>query len=100
LNPEQKLVVIRLVRHDALHDVGISEMSMENWLTLVNEISTLARVVISTGISGFSNQGGWVRLGAFDDLARAILLLSCNASAYITGSEITVDGGHSMKPLV
>jgi NAD(P)-dependent dehydrogenase (short-subunit alcohol dehydrogenase family) len=39
-------------------------------------------------------------VGAFDDLAAAILLLYCNASAYITGSEITVDGGHSMNPLV
>lgn len=36
------------------------------------------------------------RLGNVEDLSGAILLLSSSASAYMTGSCITVDGGHSL----
>ena len=39
------------------------------------------------------------RLGDFDDLSGAILLLASNASAYMTGSCIVVDGGLSL-PIV
>lgn len=40
------------------------------------------------------------RLGNPSDLRGAILLLASNASAYMTGSVVTVDGGHSMpQPL-
>lgn len=36
------------------------------------------------------------RLGKPEDLAGAILLLASQASAYMTGSVLTVDGGHSL----
>ena len=36
------------------------------------------------------------RLGELEDLSGAILLLASDASAYMTGTTITVDGGHSM----
>ncbi len=36
------------------------------------------------------------RLGNLEDLSGAILLLASEASAYMTGTTITVDGGHSM----
>jgi len=36
------------------------------------------------------------RLGNVEDLSGAILLLASDASAYMTGSCITVDGGHSL----
>lgn len=39
------------------------------------------------------------RLGTAEDLNGAILLLASDASAYMTGSTITVDGGHSMPML-
>lgn len=39
------------------------------------------------------------RLGHVGDLSGPILLLASNASAYITGSCITVDGGHSMAQI-
>ncbi len=39
------------------------------------------------------------RLGNIEDLSGAILLLASDASAYMTGSTITVDGGQSM-PMV
>lgn len=39
------------------------------------------------------------RLGQPSDLDGAVLLLVSNAGAYITGSVITVDGGHSVTPL-
>lgn len=37
------------------------------------------------------------RLGNPEDLSGAILLLASDASAYMTGSVITVDGGHSLS---
>lgn len=37
------------------------------------------------------------RLGNVEDLSGAILLLASSASAYMTGSCITVDGGHSIS---
>lgn len=36
------------------------------------------------------------RMGNLDDLTGAILLLASSASAHMTGTTITVDGGHSM----
>jgi NAD(P)-dependent dehydrogenase (short-subunit alcohol dehydrogenase family) len=39
------------------------------------------------------------RLGNLDDLTGAILLLASNASAHMTGTVITVDGGHSMAAI-
>lgn len=39
------------------------------------------------------------RLGNPTDLSGAILLLASDASAYMTGSVITVDGGHSLSVL-
>jgi NAD(P)-dependent dehydrogenase (short-subunit alcohol dehydrogenase family) len=39
------------------------------------------------------------RLGEVDDLNGAILLLSSRASAYMTGSVVTVDGGHLQSTL-
>jgi NAD(P)-dependent dehydrogenase (short-subunit alcohol dehydrogenase family) len=39
------------------------------------------------------------RLGDLDDLTGAILLLASGASAHMTGTVITVDGGHSMPAI-
>jgi NAD(P)-dependent dehydrogenase (short-subunit alcohol dehydrogenase family) len=36
------------------------------------------------------------RMGKLEDLSGAILLLSSQASSHMTGTVITVDGGHSM----
>lgn len=36
------------------------------------------------------------RLGKLEDLSGAVLLLASEASAYMTGTTITIDGGHSM----
>ena len=36
------------------------------------------------------------RLGNLEDLSGAVLLLASEASAYMTGTTITIDGGHSM----
>lgn len=43
-----------------------------------------------------ANQNPFGRLGAPHDLDGAILLLASKASVYMTGSAITVDGGHSL----
>ncbi|MFK7733871.1 MAG: SDR family NAD(P)-dependent oxidoreductase [Pseudomonadales bacterium] len=39
------------------------------------------------------------RLGDVEDLSGAILLLSSDAGAYMTGSVVTVDGGHSLPTI-
>lgn len=39
------------------------------------------------------------RLGTYEDLAGAVLLLASPLSAYMTGSTITVDGGHVCRSL-
>ncbi|MGF1476306.1 MAG: SDR family NAD(P)-dependent oxidoreductase [Geminicoccaceae bacterium] len=39
------------------------------------------------------------RFGEADDLDGALLLLASDASRYMTGSTITVDGGHLLSPL-
>jgi NAD(P)-dependent dehydrogenase (short-subunit alcohol dehydrogenase family) len=39
------------------------------------------------------------RLGSFEDLDGPLLLLASNASSYMTGSVLVVDGGHSVNSL-
>ncbi|WP_240791197.1 SDR family NAD(P)-dependent oxidoreductase [Roseomonas sp. AR75] len=39
------------------------------------------------------------RLGTVDDLTGPLLLLASDAGAHMTGSVVTVDGGHSVNPL-
>lgn len=39
------------------------------------------------------------RFGEFEDLDGALLLLASDASRYMTGSDIVVDGGHLLYPL-
>ena len=39
------------------------------------------------------------RFGRFDDLDGALLLLASDASRFMTGSDIAVDGGHLLYPL-
>jgi NAD(P)-dependent dehydrogenase (short-subunit alcohol dehydrogenase family) len=39
------------------------------------------------------------RFGTFTDLDWALLLLASSAAAFMTGSDIVVDGGHLVAPL-
>lgn len=39
------------------------------------------------------------RFGKYDELAGPLLLLASEASSFMTGSVLTVDGGHSVNPL-
>jgi NAD(P)-dependent dehydrogenase (short-subunit alcohol dehydrogenase family) len=39
------------------------------------------------------------RLGDYESLAGPLLLLADDASAFMTGAVITVDGGHVLSPL-
>ena len=39
------------------------------------------------------------RLGLEEDLDGALLLLASESSSFITGSVITIDGGHVINPL-
>ena len=39
------------------------------------------------------------RIGEADDLSGAFILLASDASRYMTGSTVTVDGGHSSNSL-
>jgi NAD(P)-dependent dehydrogenase (short-subunit alcohol dehydrogenase family) len=39
------------------------------------------------------------RLGQAEDLSGPLLLLASDASAHMTGSTITIDGGHSISSL-
>lgn len=39
------------------------------------------------------------RFGAYEELAGPLLLLASDASSFMTGSVLTVDGGHSINPL-
>lgn len=51
LKPKEKLVVVRLVRHDALHDVGMPGLSGTMSLTLARKMSTHSRVVVSSELA-------------------------------------------------
>jgi len=48
------------------------------------------------GAKFMAGQNPTGRLGGEHDLIGAVLLLASKASAYMTGSSITIDGGHSM----
>ncbi|MFM9972881.1 MAG: SDR family oxidoreductase, partial [Burkholderiales bacterium] len=39
------------------------------------------------------------RFGEYENLDGALLLLASDAGAYMTGSEVVVDGGHSCSSL-
>ena len=39
------------------------------------------------------------RFGNYEDLEGPLLLLASDAGAYMTGTTIVVDGGHSLLPL-
>ena len=51
LEPGEKLVVVRLVRHDALHDVGMSGLSQAMSLTLARKMSAHSKVVVSSELA-------------------------------------------------
>ena len=50
------------------------------------------------GAKVMAGQNPTGRLGQANDLAGAVLLLASKAGVYMTGSAITVDGGHSIGP--
>ena len=50
LDPEEKRVFIRWVQHDALHDVGLRNLSLEYKRRLIRELSRHASVVISSEV--------------------------------------------------
>jgi uncharacterized protein len=49
--PGQKLIIIRFVRHDALHDVGQAGLSVEDKLALVEAMRAYGKVAVSAEIS-------------------------------------------------
>ena len=72
-------------------------------------VNALAPGYIASDINAafFASEGGQAmikripqrRLGQPQDLDGPLLLLASNAGAHMTGSVITVDGGHSINPL-
>lgn len=79
------------------------------WAKLGIRVNALAPGYIATDINRefFESEAGQKmikripqrRLGEVDDLAGALLLLASDASRYMTGSTITVDGGHLQSSL-
>ena len=55
----------------------------------------MSRILLESEMSeSFQNGIPMRRYGEFEDLDGPILLLSSNASSYMTGSTVVVDGGH------
>jgi len=58
----------------------------------------VGRVVSGRGDAGHHTGGGWLtRMGGPMDIAYAALYLACDESAFITGSQLTADGGFSIN---
>jgi NAD(P)-dependent dehydrogenase (short-subunit alcohol dehydrogenase family) len=83
-------------------------MALE-WAPLGVRVNALAPGYFPTEMSGkffATNQGQQMvaripqkRVGDIDELAGPLLLLASDASSYMTGSVLTVDGGHLCHPL-
>jgi hypothetical protein len=58
-------------------------------------LTDVSRILLESEMSeSFQNGIPMRRYGEFEDLDGPILLLSSNASSYMTGSTVVVDGGH------
>ena len=84
------------------------QMALE-WARYRIRVNAIAPGYVLTDINRawFDTEGGAAmvkripqrRLGALDDLSGPLLLLASDASAYMTGSVVTVDGGHLLSGL-
>jgi 2-dehydro-3-deoxy-D-gluconate 5-dehydrogenase len=90
-----KAAVSQLTRCLALewakHGIRVNEIR-PGWF----ETGLTAPFLKGPGAKVMAGQNPTGRLGDMNDLAGVVLLLASKASAYMTGSSITVDGGHSI----
>jgi len=75
----------------AKHKIRVNEIR-PGWF----ETSLTDRFLKGPGANVMAGQNPLGRLGATHDLDGAVLLLASKAGIYMTGSAITVDGGHSL----
>ncbi|RCS23878.1 SDR family NAD(P)-dependent oxidoreductase [Phyllobacterium salinisoli] len=76
----------------ACHDIRVNAIAPGWFPTRINE------TVLEGPASGFlKGRNPMRRLGGAQDLDGAVLLLASDASRYMTGTIITVDGGHSLQ---
>ena len=75
----------------AKHGIRVNEIR-PGWF----ETDLTAPFLKGPGAGVMAGQNPTGRLGAMHDLDGIVLLLASRASAYMTGSSITVDGGHSI----
>ncbi|PRD42766.1 2-deoxy-D-gluconate 3-dehydrogenase [Phyllobacterium phragmitis] len=76
----------------ACHDIRVNAIAPGWFPTRINE------AVLEGPASGFlKGRNPMRRLGETQDLDGAVLMLASDASRYMTGTIITVDGGHSLQ---
>ncbi|OCW59657.1 2-deoxy-D-gluconate 3-dehydrogenase [Hoeflea olei] len=75
----------------AKHNIRVNEIRPGWFQTALTE-----PFLKGPGAGVMANQNPLGRLGQSHDLDGAVLLLASRASAYMTGSVLTVDGGHSL----
>ena len=96
----------------AVSKAGVIQLTKQLALELARfgiRVNTLAPGYVKTDLNRdfWESEGGKTmikripqrRIGEFEDLDGPLLLLASDASAYMTGSAITVDGGHLVSSL-